>query len=77
MGLANPIMFQKFNFKTLNDHRIKNLLNQRISNKRDEFKINQFVTMENQPPKGENSSKLNIPSNSQVYKIVAIHKEGF
>ena len=77
MGLANPIMFQKFNFKTLNDHRIKNLLNQRISNKRDEFKINQFVTMENQPPKGENSSKLNIPLNSQLYKIVDIHKQGF
>ena len=53
MGLANPIKFQKFNFKTLNDHRIRNLLNQRISDKRYEFKINQFVTMENQPPKGE------------------------
>ena len=77
MGLANPVKFQKFNFKTLNDHRIRNLLNQRISNKRDEFQINQFVTFQNSPEKGENSSKLVIPSNSQVYKIVAINKDGF
>ena len=77
MGLANPIKFQKFNFKSLNDHRIRNLLNQRISDKRYEFKLNQFVTMENQPQKGENSSKLNIPLNAQVYKIVDIHKQGF
>ena len=77
MGLANPVQFQKFNFKSLNDHRIRNLLNQRINDKREEFQINQFVTFENPPERGENSSKLVIPSNSQVYKIVAINKEGF
>ena len=77
MGLANPVQFQKFNFKSLNDHCIRNLLNQRINDKREEFQINQFVTFENPPERGENSSKLVIPSNSQVYKIVAINKEGF
>ena len=77
MGLANPIKFQKFNYKTLNNIRIRNLLNQRISDKKYEFKLNQFVTMENQNEKGENSSKLNIPLNKQLYKIVNINKEGF
>ena len=35
------------------------------------------MTFQNPPEKGENSSKLVIPSNSQVYKIIAINKDGF
>jgi hypothetical protein len=52
-------------------------LNQRISDKRAKYYINQFVTMQNDLERGENSSKLVIPSNSQLYKIVGIHKNGF
>ena len=77
MNLSNPVQFQKFNFKILNDHRIRGLLNQRISNKREEFHINQFVTIQNSPERGENSSKLIIPSNAHVYKVVSINKNGF
>ena len=33
--------------------------------------------MQNTLEKGENSSKLVIPSNSQIYKVVGINKNGF
>ena len=76
-SLSNPVQFQKFNYKRLNEHRIRNLLNQRISDKREKYYINQFVTKQNDLERGENSSKSIIPSNSQLYKIVGIHKNGF
>ena len=77
MSLSNPVQHQKFNYKRLNEHRIRGLLNQRISDKRDQFFINQFVTMQNDLERGEGLSKLVIPGNSQLYKIIGIHKQGF
>ena len=77
MSLSNPVQYQKFNYKRLNEHRIRGLLNQRISDKREQFFINQFVTVQNDLEQGEGSSKLVIPGNSQLYKIVGIHKNGF
>jgi hypothetical protein len=35
------------------------------------------VTIQNDPEKGDNSSKLIIPGNSNLYKIIGIHKQGF
>jgi len=76
-SLSNPIKFQQFSYKQLNEHRIKNLLNQKISSKKEKYFLNQFVTKQNNLEQGPNSSKLIIPSNSQLYKIVDIKKEGF
>ena len=77
LQLVNPIAFQKCTYKNLNEHRIKNLLGKRVSDKKIEYKVGQFVTVQNQIPTQDGSQKLPIPLSSQLYKITAVNKEGF
>ena len=75
MQLQNPVQFQRFHFKKLNEHRIQGLLSKRISDHRQKFYVNQFVTLRDPNTiKGANSSKLNIPGCKNLYKIVEIAK---
>ena len=78
MQLQNPVQFQKFHYRKLNEHRIRGLLSKRVSDHRQKFYVNQFVTLRDPNTiKGANSSKLNIPGCKNLYKIVEIAKNGF
>ena len=52
-------------------------MNKKVCKERQTYIVGQFVTMQNQPTATDGGSKLNIPLNSQMYKIIKIDKEGF
>ena len=76
-SLKNPVQHQKMTFHKLNAHRINNLLNKKGKGEKCNFQIGQYVTLIENLPDRENPKKLNIPANSQLFKIIAIHKNGF
>ena len=77
LSLRNPVKHQQWAYKRLNDHRIQNLLRQKASTERYPFQVGQYVTITEDLPRGDNPGKLNIPAQSQLFKIREVHKEGF
>ena len=78
MGLLNPISAVKETYKFLNDKRIRNLIKTRGKFVDNKFEVGQFVLLNDESQvTSECRGKLNIPYQSRLYKILAIHKKGF
>ena len=77
VAVNNPIWHQKFAYKKLNEHRIKNLIARRGTDKKQTFPVGQFFTLNDEVPRGELQEKNDIPVHKELYKMVAVHKDGF
>ena len=77
LQVENPIQFQKDTFKSLNNHRINNLLNKRRPTSKFPFVVGQYCTLQDEVPVENESKKLRVPVSREIWKVLDILKKGF